>query len=199
MAAGSAPAQEANDTGAGSPGREKLLGDVAIIDASKMSVVNFGKPDQILIMKENPVIKVPFADGKTMVTFRAETMGFEKAKDVITATGDVVIEDGTHTIHSHTMTYNGRTQRALFAGKEGETRGVHLSQKIEGGDRNYFETDWMTVTFGDRGIEQIDTGAGSGEVMFGGMEQVPGAAPPAGEETSEEPLPRIIAPPPIDE
>jgi hypothetical protein len=137
------------------------------------------------------------------VRFLADTIAQETTTDIITATGSVTIESGTSTVESHTLVYNAKTRKGRLSGKPGSPGGVRLMQSGNGDDQNYYETDWMIVTFGDGGIEEIETGPGVGEIWLPGEGPLPiGVVEPA---TGEEPkrdsegLPRSIAPPPIDE
>lgn len=161
------------------------------------------RPMQILsgTPEEKASIQITVRD--VPVTFLADTIAKETATDIITATGSVTIVSGTTTVESHTLTYEPSDQKGTLAGKPGVARGVRLIQRMESGDQNYYETDWMVVTFGAGGIEEIDTGAGAGELMLPGQGQLPiGAVEPATGETatrSGEEFPRSIAPPPVDD
>jgi hypothetical protein len=133
------------------------------------------------------------------VTFQADKVAFQPAKEIITATGNVVIDDGTNTIRSHLMVYQAARRKARFQGKPDQSMGVALSQKLESGEANSCETDWLTATFGADGLDQIETGRVHGLFYLTGEEPLP-IAPVSPVEPFEaeegSPLPRKISPPP---
>jgi hypothetical protein len=166
-------------------------------------IVKGPRPMQILSGTPEEKASIQFRVRDVPVAFLADTIARETATDIIMATGNVTIKSGTSTVECHTMIYKPDDQKGRLGGEPGVPRGVRLIQKTGTGDRNYFETDWMVVTFGEGGIKEIETGPGAGEIMLTGEEPLPidTVEPATGEasKTSAESLPRSIAPPPIDE
>jgi len=201
LSAGSARGQEEK----GEPSGDKVGKSLAFDAPGGLKVLGLMGPNPVRLLlgtpEERAWIRITVRD--TPVTFFADEIAQETAKDIITATGSVTIESGTSTVESHTMVYDAKKQQGRFSGKPGVPGGVRFIQRAENGEGNYYETDWMIVTFGAGGIEGIETGRGGGEVMLTGQEPLPlGQVEPAtaeGTQPGTGGLLRSIAPPPIDD
>lgn len=177
----------------------KGIRDRARFEAQRTMIRNIGTPQEVRILEGNAVLEIPY--GTTKVRFKADTIAFEWAKEVVTATGNVVIEDGTHTVRSHTMVYDAPERRAVFAGRAKQPMGVLLTQKLDAGDTNSYQTDWLRVAFGPQGLDSIETGRGEGQFYLTGEEPLPvmpeAASGPLGPMESSGP-PRKLSPPVIE-
>lgn len=170
--------------------------DRARFRAQRTNIRNFGKPDEVRIFEGNAVFEVPY--GEMTVTFKADTIAFEWAKEIITATGNVVIEDGTNAVRAHAMKYAAPARKARFVGAPEERMGVTLNQSLGEGETNSYQTDWLLVTFGPEGLEEIETGQGEGQFYLTGEEPLPITPSAAGiSPATDEPAiaPRKVSPP----
>lgn len=177
---------------------EKRFRDRAHFRAKRTNWRNMNTPDEVRIFEGDAVFEVPY--GRTTVTFKADKVAFEWAKEIVTATGNVMIEDGTSTIQSHLMVYDAGKRKAHFIGKAGQSLGVSLSQKLGNGETNSYETDWLKVTFGADGLEEVETGPGHGAFFLTGEEPLPiGPLSPSMPLDTGGPseLPRKVSPPPL--
>jgi lipopolysaccharide export system protein LptA len=139
------------------PAKPKSLRDRIVINADSQEISNLGKPEEKWAMQGNANLVIPY-EGKILNCTGDEIIVY-MSKEVIYATGNVVISDGTMTIWCHRMDYEMGERNARFRGKPKEAFGVVWAQKIGGSsDVNWARTQWADVVFDELGMNNMKTG-----------------------------------------
>jgi lipopolysaccharide export system protein LptA len=139
------------------PPKPESLRDRIVINADSQEISNLGKPEEKWAMQGNANLVIPY-EGK-ILNCTGEEIVVYMSKEIIYATGGVVISDGTMTIWCHRMDYEMKDRNARFRGKPGEAFGVVWAQKTAGdGDLNWARTQWADVVFDELGMNNMKTG-----------------------------------------